>query len=193
MKLLQPNLVMAALAATWAARGCHGFVTRQIPASSRFLNTKVFASVAEETEAGSATGRISRGDLSLEVRTIADNPELVISHLKARRASEETIQAVKTIADLQGKRVALIQERDNYLNQRKEASALVGKLMQQKDEDNASAVDEAKEKSSQAAAGAEKAEAELSEMKKFTSGAISMLFQRNLGGQTTLLLFGTTM
>lgn len=169
MKLLQPNLVMAAMAASLAARGCHAFVSRQVPSavSTRFLASKLFATTAEETTteaAATSSGRLSRDGLSLEVRTIASSPEIVISHLESRRASQETIDAVKTIASLQEKRVALIQERDGFLNQRKEASAVVGKLMREQNEDNAAAVEEAKAKSNQAAEGAAKAEEELEEI-----------------------------
>jgi seryl-tRNA synthetase len=78
-------------------------------------------------------GRISRENLNMDVKTIVSNTDMVLSHLKSRRASEETIEAAKTIASLQSKRVSLIQERDDFLNQRKEASAMVGKLMRDKD------------------------------------------------------------
>jgi seryl-tRNA synthetase len=100
--------------------------------------------------------------LNMDVKTIVSNLELVLSHLTSRRASSETIEAAKTISSLQAKRVALIQERDDFLNQRKEASALVGKLMRDKAEDADSvAVDAQKLVSAKAAEGAQKAEEEL--------------------------------
>jgi len=78
------------------------------------------------------------------------------------------MDAVTTIASLQEKRVTLIQERDGFLNQRKEASAEVGKLMQQQEktteESTTKLMQDAKEKSSRAAEGAAKAEANLDEI-----------------------------
>lgn len=120
--------------------------------------------------------RLSRQDLSLEIRSIASHLPVVLSHLKARRASEESLQAAQTIAHLSEKRVSLIQERDNFLNQRKEASAVVGKLMQSKDDldDSQQAkLEQAKDISSKAAEGAAKAEAELDEIQSTMDGLLA--------------------
>ncbi|CAJ1964054.1 unnamed protein product [Cylindrotheca closterium] len=108
--------------------------------------------------------RISRQDFSMDVKTIVGQTDMVLSHLKSRRASDETIEAANTIASLQSKRVALIQERDDFLNQRKEASAKVGMLMRNKDEADPKQVEEQKEISAKAAEGAEKAETALEEI-----------------------------
>lgn len=122
------------------------------------------SSATTDEEAKTVNGRVSRNDLSLEVKTIVSNTELVLSHLKSRRASEETLEAAKTIASLQSDRVALIQERDDFLNQRKEASAQVGKLMRDKDNADPEEVERQKALSAEAAQGAEKAETALDEI-----------------------------
>ena len=129
-------------------------------ASRRSSCSRLFSTAA-------ATERLSRQDLSLEIRTITGELPTVLSHLKSRRASEEACQAAQQIADLQSKRVALIQERDSFLNQRKEASAVVGKLMRRKDElteEEEAELNEAKETSTSASEGASKAETELEEL-----------------------------
>jgi seryl-tRNA synthetase len=107
----------------------------------------------------------------MDTRTIATHLPVILSHLKARRASPESLQAAQKIADLSQERVALIQERDTNLNQRKEASAVVGQLMRNNNNNNnaltqeqQSALDQAKETSTQAAAGAAKADAALEEI-----------------------------
>jgi seryl-tRNA synthetase len=132
----------------------------------RAFTSTTLRSAAATEEGTMVHGRFAREDLNLDVRTIVDNTELVLSHLKARRASEEAMNAAKTIAELNSKRVSLIQERDNFLNQRKEASAKVGQLMRQKEktaEDEAE-VEKQKAVSADAAAGAEKAEENLAEI-----------------------------
>ena len=110
-------------------------------------------------------GRISNKEQhSLESKTIVNHLDMVLSHLTARRASEETLNAAKTIASLQQKRVTLIQERDRNLNVRKEASALVGKLMrvENKNADTKDhALETAKETSNKAAHAAAEAEESL--------------------------------
>ena len=143
--------------------------------TSTTINTKIRSAATDETaEAASESaasertlvyGRIARNNLNMEVKTIVSNIDVVLSHLQARRASEETIEAANTIASLQSKRVALIQQRDDFLNQRKEASAMVGKLMRSKgDETDPAAVEEQKAKSAEAAEGAQKAEEELEQI-----------------------------
>ena len=92
---------------------------------------------------------------------------MVVSHLQARRASEETLQAAHEIASLTGKRNALIQERDAFLKERNQVSATIGKLMRQKDELTSAQeqeLEDAKQTSTQAAEGAAKVEAALEEI-----------------------------
>jgi seryl-tRNA synthetase len=108
---------------------------------------------------------MSREGLNMEVKTIVSHTDLVLSHLKSRRAGDETMEAAKTIASLQSQRVSLIQERDDFLNQRKEASAIVGQLMRDNnDKDNAEKVKTQKALSAAAAEGAQTAEAALEEI-----------------------------
>mmetsp|Transcript_6973 Transcript_6973/g.20193 ORF Transcript_6973/g.20193 Transcript_6973/m.20193 type:complete len:545 (+) Transcript_6973:270-1904(+) len=134
------------------------------------------ATTTTTTESPPATERLSRQNFSLDIRTIVSDTEMVLSHMKSRRASDEALEAVNTIASLQSKRVALIQERDNFLNQRKEASAQVGQLMRKlnsKNEDDeadkeeaAAEVEKQKEISAAAAEGAQKADEELDSIQK---------------------------
>ena len=114
-----------------------------------------------ENPSVSSNGRLSRGDLNMEVKTIVSNLDLVLTHLKSRRASDDTVEAAKTISSLQSKRVNLLKERDDFLKQRNEASAMVGKLMRDKDNSDPKEVEEQKEISAKAGEGAQKAEEEL--------------------------------
>jgi seryl-tRNA synthetase len=152
------------LAAACAVGRVRAFGVASRPASRIVTSQFHSTSTDTETDITMVHGRIANKDnhLSLDTRTIANHLDLVLSHLQARRASDETKQAATTISSLQQERVALIQERDGHLNARKEASALVGKLMRDKDTDNTEAVAEAKETSSQAAEAAAQAEEKLS-------------------------------
>eukprot|EP00529_Nitzschia_sp_RCC80_P001153 CAMPEP_0113515750 /NCGR_PEP_ID=MMETSP0014_2-20120614/41166_1 /TAXON_ID=2857 /ORGANISM="Nitzschia sp." /LENGTH=549 /DNA_ID=CAMNT_0000412449 /DNA_START=82 /DNA_END=1731 /DNA_ORIENTATION=+ /assembly_acc=CAM_ASM_000159 len=125
-------------------------------------STDTAAAAAAAATTNPSTSRVPRKGLSLDVKTIVSETDLVLSHLKSRRASNETLEAATKIASLQSERVALIQQRDDCLNQRKEASAEVGKLMRQDEESRDTAELEAqKKRSAQAADGAQKAEEEL--------------------------------
>ena len=149
-------LIMAAYAVA-TARCVHAFALFRDAA--RFTRLK---STWTENDVAMVHGRISNKEHSLETRTIANHLDMVLSHLTARRASEETLNAAKTIASLQEERVALIQERDRNLNTRKEASALVGKLMRNENNSDEEALQNAKETSSNAAEAAAEAEEKLS-------------------------------
>jgi seryl-tRNA synthetase len=163
----------------WVSRSLPRRVASLSTAGLRTISTTKLASTAADsstTTAVTVNNRLSRQDLSLEIRSIASHLPVVLSHLTARRASEESKQAAQTIADLSESRIALIQERDNFLNQRKEASAVVGKLMQSKDDlDDAqqAELEQAKEISSKAAEGAAKAEAELDEIQSTMDGLLA--------------------
>jgi seryl-tRNA synthetase len=153
---------MAALsrqAAAWSTRASIAS-TRRV-AATRLVTIK--SAATDEASAVTINGRLSRQDLSMEVKTIVSNTDMVLSHLTARKASGETIEAAQTIASLQSERVALIQERDDFLNRRKEASAVVGQLMRDKDVDM-NEVEEQKIISAEAAQGAQKAEAKLEDI-----------------------------
>ena len=147
----------------WSTPGPVRMLTHGYRAASRSLST-TRKSAATEEHVETVHGRMPRDGLSLDVKTIVSNTELVLSHLKSRRASEETLEAAQTIANLQSQRVALIQERDDFLNQRKEASAMVGKLMRNKDNADPEEVQKQKALSAEAAEGAQKAEDKLAEI-----------------------------
>lgn len=157
-------------------------VKRSNPCSGNVvgIGVRLFASTTtDETETAATTAegsRLSRQGLSLDLKTISSELPMVLSHLKSRRASEETLEAAKQIADLTASRVEQIQARDSFLSQRKEASAVVGKLMRQKDDlDEAmqKELEEAKELSSKAAEGAAKAEEVLEEIQTKIDDLIS--------------------
>jgi seryl-tRNA synthetase len=111
-------------------------------------------------------GRLSRQDLSLDIRTITQHNNVVLSHLQARRANAETLENAKSMINLMNQRVALIHERDAALQQRNQASALIGRLMAQKSKRELSELEQAeleaaKETSVQAGKSAEIVEAKL--------------------------------
>ncbi len=126
------------------------------------------ATSSSSVDATSTNSRLKRDNLSLELKTVVQNLDVVLSHLQARRASEETLEAARTIAKLQEQRVSLIQTRDLYLNQRKEASALVGSLLRQQQQNEGGPVsdlmqkmEQAKQTSTTAAEAAQQAEEQL--------------------------------
>lgn len=125
--------------------------------ASTTADEKLSKTVADDT-------RLSRGNLSLDVRTVTNELDIVTSHLKARRASTDTIEAAQGVADIQAQRVSLIQERDKYLSIRKEASAKVAMIMRQGDDKDEDELERVKADSTKAAEMADKAEAELSEL-----------------------------
>ena len=170
--------ILTRQSAAWTLNGSG--ISRALKASSSArLLTSLSASTttpATDSSITMTTDRLPREGLSLDVRTIVSDTDMVLSHLKSRRSSAEALEAATTIASLQSKRVALIQERDSFLNQRKEASAQVGQLMRklnskdknEEDEgkDFAAEAEKYKELSAQAAEGAQKAEEELESIQK---------------------------
>lgn len=125
-------------------------------------------SMTETTSASSTTSsRLPRNDLSIDLRTIAAELPTVLSHLESRRAAEATMEAAKQIAAAAETRSQLIQQRDAFLSQRKEASAVVGNLMRNNDnlsQKEQAELEAAKESSSEAAEGAAAVEAKLEEL-----------------------------
>ena len=104
--------------------------------SHRAYSTRLFQTLPTHRQQADATitmvhGRISRGTLSSmgDARTVSDNLPLVLSHLTARRANAETLQAAQSIAAIQSDRVALIRARDAALKLRNDQSAIVAQLM----------------------------------------------------------------
>eukprot|EP00535_Pseudo-nitzschia_heimii_P007424 CAMPEP_0197182690 /NCGR_PEP_ID=MMETSP1423-20130617/6564_1 /TAXON_ID=476441 /ORGANISM="Pseudo-nitzschia heimii, Strain UNC1101" /LENGTH=531 /DNA_ID=CAMNT_0042633147 /DNA_START=272 /DNA_END=1867 /DNA_ORIENTATION=- len=159
----------------WTLNGSARSSARTIASSSARFITSLSADATAPATENSTTGpadRLSRKDLSLDVRTIVAETDMVLSHLKSRRASSEALSAVTTIASLRSQQVALIQKRDDFLNQRKEASAQVGQLMRKLNSENdggediAAKVEDQKKLSAEAAEGAEKADEELESIQK---------------------------
>ena len=177
MRIYRNLWIMATVAAL--SRQVAAWTTRAVPRgvlAGRTLTTTLqstTATAATDDKVKEVNGRISRESLNLDVKTIVANTDMVVSHLKSRRASDETIEAAKTIATLNSKRVSLIQERDEFLNQRKEASAMVGKLMRDKDNADPEEVEKQKALSAEAAEGAQKAEKDLEEIQSTMDSMLS--------------------
>lgn len=143
--------------------------------SSRLLSITEDTPTTEEL----INNRISIGSLtSLDSRAIIDNLDLVLTHLKSRRASEATLKAAQQIASSNTERVSLIQARDAALGTRKTQSARVGQLMRNPDRDDVE-VEEAKRLSSEATEEASKVEETLQaledEVAKLLSGIPNVL------------------
>jgi seryl-tRNA synthetase len=98
------------------------------------------------------------------------NLNVILSHLKARHAAPTTLQAATTLADLSQSRVTLIQQRDDHLQQRNQASAQVGQYLRQNensDDDKAHQqilLEQAKAVSQQASEDAARVEVKLLEL-----------------------------
>ncbi|GAB5353834.1 hypothetical protein AAMO2058_000068100 [Amorphochlora amoebiformis] len=105
--------------------------------------------------AAAVDDRIDAQEVDYDLRLLQDSPELVISHLKARRAKEDILEAVGLIGNLNEHRRQLIQERDVYLNMRKTLSAEIGKLMRSGKQDEVGELKAQVETASQGAAGKE--------------------------------------
>jgi len=148
--------------------------------SSKFTASRIMkmSTTSEETETAT-DGRISRGDISgLDARTVSENMDMVLSHLKSRRANDTTLDAVNKISEFNGERVKLIQERDEALNMRKTASATVGKLMRNKDnlsDEETKELEEAKDQSSKAGDTASECEEKLGEIEEQMNSLLSSL------------------
>jgi seryl-tRNA synthetase len=151
MSMLAPRRSVVA----WISRA-----TRSV-STARLFSTPTTAATATTA---TINDRLSRKDLSLDLRTVSTHLDVVLSHVRARHGSDATVEAAQEIADLFAKRVALIRERDDHLNKRKEASALVGKLMRQQTTNVQDQVEAAKATSADAAERAAAAESELDEL-----------------------------
>lgn len=138
------------------------------------MASKLYMSTETEAEAPAlVNGRIPIGSLtSIDQRVIIDNLDLVLTHLKSRRASEETLDAAREIATRNEERVSLIQARDSALKTRNEQSAKIGQLMRNPDRDEAE-VEEAKSLSSAAAEEASGAEEKLSALESDISALLA--------------------
>ena len=79
----------------------------------------------------STAERPSANGLGLEVRLVAEQPELVKVHLAARGASEEVLASVDEMATLYDRRKELITRGDAAREIRKRLSGQIGKLMKE--------------------------------------------------------------
>lgn len=121
--------------------------------------------------------RLSRASLpsSLDARTLSDNLDVVLSHLTSRRASDDTLEAARTISALNSDRVSLIKKRDEALQRRNEFSGQVGKLMRESKGEETEEIKGLKEKSSQAGEDANGVEVELNEIESRVSALLASL------------------
>jgi hypothetical protein len=102
--------------------------------------------------------RAPANDVSLDTNLLANNPDLVLSHLTSRRSSTELMESVSKIAALRTERNALIVQGDAAKNTRKTLSAQIGQLMK---EGKTAEVDELKrqvEKANDVSAAADEAQ-----------------------------------
>eukprot|EP00551_Chaetoceros_affinis_P017761 CAMPEP_0203718498 /NCGR_PEP_ID=MMETSP0092-20131115/2778_1 /ASSEMBLY_ACC=CAM_ASM_001090 /TAXON_ID=426623 /ORGANISM="Chaetoceros affinis, Strain CCMP159" /LENGTH=581 /DNA_ID=CAMNT_0050597665 /DNA_START=203 /DNA_END=1948 /DNA_ORIENTATION=+ len=131
------------------------------------------SSTSESEPANLINNRIPIGSLtSLDSRAIIDHTDLVLSHLRSRRAADTTLEAVQKIASINSERVSLIQARDAALQTRNTQSAAIGTLMRNPDRDEAE-VEKAKQLSSEAAAEAADIELKLDEIQKEVDGLLA--------------------
>lgn len=123
-----------------AIRTSSGFSIRSLNHANTAIKSSRSSSLLQRFSTAAAAhsetlvnSRISRATVpsSLDAKTLAENLDLVLSHLRSRRASDETLNAARTISNLNSDRVSLIQKRDEALQQRNELSAKVGMLMRE--------------------------------------------------------------
>ena len=119
-----------------AVRSASAFSIRSlnhVSAPQKASLLKHFSTAAAADSDTLINNRISRAPVpsSLDARTLSENLDLVLSHLRSRRASDEALDAAKTISTLNLDRVSLIKQRDEALQQRNELSAKVGMLMRE--------------------------------------------------------------
>jgi len=124
-----------------------------------------------------ADGRLSRASLpsSLDARAVADNLDVVLSHLTSRRASEATLEAARAVAALNAERTSLIKRRDVALQQRNECSGKVGKLMRETKGEETDEIRALKEQASEAGSKANFTETMLSSVESKVNGHLASL------------------
>lgn len=88
------------------------------------MSTSVAAAATTKMESG---GRPSAAGLSVELRSMSEQPDVVKAHLAARGSEDDAV--VDRLGELWAERSDLSRKRDSALSERKKASAEVGKLM----------------------------------------------------------------
>jgi len=191
------KIMVAAYAAALCSRSVSGFTPLTSPflhrtikriSSNSIITTRHVSSSPttpeiSTTEIPLINNRIPLGSLDggLDTRSLTNNLDLVLSHLRSRRASPETLEAARRIASRAEERVTLLQTRDAALRTKNEQSAQVGKLMRKSNDDNEdssdieSAVDEAKALSAAASDEASLVESKLSELESECSSLLASI------------------
>lgn len=105
------------------------------------------SSVRLSSEATTAHGRISSEGIVLDTNLLQSNPDLLISHLKARRSSNQLLDDISKVGNLRKERNAMIVEGDSAKSIRKTLSQQIGQAMK---EGNEAQVQELKQKVEQA-------------------------------------------
>mmetsp|Transcript_32339 Transcript_32339/g.54809 ORF Transcript_32339/g.54809 Transcript_32339/m.54809 type:complete len:358 (-) Transcript_32339:122-1195(-) len=163
---LRPTTSLSSRVGTYrATTGRGGLLTPNFGSSSLFARSisksnilkrgadvvRMGADVAEKE----GMARADAQSVNFDLRLLEDSPEVVLMHLKARRAKEDMIEAVTTIGNLNERRRMLIKERDSALSQRKTLSQQIGQLMRNGEEDKVADIKAQVEKANAAAAEAE--------------------------------------
>lgn len=145
----------------------------------KYSGLKQWMSTSTDDNETKQKQRISRGDISaLDARTVADNLEMILSHLESRRANDITMDAAKEIASLNSERVSLIQKRDEALSERKIQSGIVGQFMRNiknLNDDEKEQLEAAKKVSTEAADVASEVEEKLSDIESNVSNLLFSL------------------
>lgn len=135
----QSTIVLLMLMSISMFTKCQSFNVRVLSRKLGVRKPTLLQMTALDTKLES--GRISAKDITLDTSLITQNPELVRSHLRARRADPGFIeQTLQNISELRSKRNALIVESDKYKGTRKSLSAEIGKLMKEKKLDEVEAL-----------------------------------------------------
>ncbi len=96
--------------------------------SKRIFHSKLALSL-------STTPRIPSGSTTLDIHLLANTPELVISHLHSRNASEEIMKNIQKFHDLKLKKSDYLTIGDSARSQRKSLSQSIGKLIKENKQD----------------------------------------------------------
>jgi seryl-tRNA synthetase len=162
-----------------------GAIGRTAAAAARrgpfsFLLPSTASADADTTDAGTpvlANKRLSRVALpsSLDARSLSANLDIVLSHLASRRASEDTLDAARSISALNSGRVSWIKKRDEALQKRNEFSGQVGKLMGKSKGEETDEIARLKEDASRAGEEANAVEIELNEIESKIDAMLASL------------------
>ena len=128
--------------------------------------------LAEEAVPVIINDRYSSKGLTLDTVLIGENPEIVVSHLKARKANANIFSSVQRIGELRLLRNKVIVDGDAGRNSRKSLSQQIGQLMKEKKMDE---VEELKKQVDLASEISAKADAKLAEIDNEINSLFSYL------------------